>query len=126
VTAVEISFSKSPCLTNHKAFTLILSYEHRYKPSTGHWPQGLTEFDLSIELAGCRTASGNLELDGAVVVGVGILAAVFRIHLTRQMVVQADAHRTVLSKDGGPFGGLPFPAAKPEPAFSLTQTVGEP
>jgi hypothetical protein len=58
-------FLKSPCLTNHKAFTPILSYEHREKPSTGHWPQGLTEFDLSIELAGCRTASGKLELDGA-------------------------------------------------------------
>jgi len=82
-------FLKSPCLTNHKAFTPIL-------------------------------------LDGAAVVRVGILAAVFRSHLTRQMVVQADAHRTVLSKDGGPCGGLPFPAAQPEAAFSLTQTVGEP
>src|SRR5208282_6005663 len=56
---------------------------------------------------GCR----GLELDGAVVIGVGIMSAVFRGHLVRQVVVQADAHRTVLGKDGGPYGELPFLAA---------------
>jgi hypothetical protein len=92
-------------------------------PVTGlsGWLSSICQSDWLV--AGRLQATSNWM--GRFVSGVGILAAVFRSHLTRQMVVQADAHRTVLSKDGGAGGELPFPAAKLEAAFSLMQTVGE-